>query len=193
VIWGQLGIGMLLACVDLSQLVAKNRTISFCFEVREMPHQTTQGESQQQRYFHAVDLQSRQDLTFSAMCIHTAPELLLPCCNRKHVAPALLSITSARLHNPTWQGSLLEKRCEVRAARGVLIASGCKELFGAALGLCKPSTTCRHVALPQAIAAQLMDTDDVELDFDQIQAKRPSCRDSVLPWFQERVSSNPCS
>jgi hypothetical protein len=39
----------------------------------------------------------------------------------------------------------------------------------------------------QTIAAQLMDTDEVELDFDQIQAKRPSCRDSVMPWNQERV------
>lgn len=29
----------------------------------------------------------------------------------------------------------------------------------------------------------------MELDFDQIQAKRPSCKDSVMPWVQERVSA----
>ncbi|KAF5841530.1 hypothetical protein DUNSADRAFT_12458 [Dunaliella salina] len=70
--------------------------------------------------------------------------------NRKHVAPALVSINSARNHHPAWKGSALEKKCE-------------------------------------SLAEQLMEAEDVELDFDQIQAKRPSCRDSVLPWFQERA------
>jgi len=52
--------------------------------------------------------------------------------------------------------------------------------------LCNDDGHCLNTHV-QTIAAQLMDTDEVELDFDQIQAKRPSCRDSVMPWNQERV------
>lgn len=41
----------------------------------------------------------------------------------------------------------------------------------------------------QGIACQLLDTDEVELDFDQILAKRPNSRDSGMPWHQDAVST----
>jgi hypothetical protein len=42
------------------------------------------------------------------------------------------------------------------------------------------------VHLSQSIAKQLLDA-DVELDFDQILAKRPRSRDSGMPWHQDAV------